>query len=380
MSKSVIIDGLRSPIGLKNGKLFNEELGIITRSDDLSSNVLKALVDRIGTDKSVYEDFVLGCAFPEGPQGMLMARGVTVLSDLPDTIAASVVNRFCGSSMDAVHQISSSIESNDIEFGVAGGVEDMFGVPMGGGWPSFNDKLSEKDFYIGMGETAENLAQELSISREDQEEFAINSHKKALKAQSEGKFDNEITPIGVNGESVSKDEGPREPDIEKIKSLNPAFDANGTITPATSSPISIGASMIAISSEEKAKDLKLKPKFRILGRSVVGVDWKIMGSGPLPATEKVLKKCNMTMDDIDAIELNEAFAAQSLYVIRKGGWDQNKINLNGGAIALGHPLGCSGARIIITLMNVMEQNNLNTGLATMCIGTGQGIATIIERI
>jgi len=380
MSKSVIIDGLRSPIGLKNGKLFNEELGIITRSDDLSSNVLKALVDRIGTDKSVYEDFVLGCAFPEGPQGMLMARGVTVLSDLPDTIAASVVNRFCGSSMDAVHQISSSIESNDIEFGVAGGVEDMFGVPMGGGWPSFNDKLSEKDFYIGMGETAENLAQELSISREDQEEFAINSHKKALKAQSEGKFDNEITPIGVNGESVSKDEGPREPDIEKIKSLNPAFDVNGTITPATSSPISIGASMIAISSEDKAKDLKLKPKFRILGRSVVGVDWKIMGSGPLPATEKVLKKCNMTMDDIDAIELNEAFAAQSLYVIRKGGWDQNKINLNGGAIALGHPLGCSGARIIITLMNVMEQNNLNTGLATMCIGTGQGIATIIERI
>ena len=380
MSKSVIIDGLRSPIGLKNGKLFNEELGIITRSDDLSSNVLKALVDRIGTDKSVYEDFVLGCAFPEGPQGMLMARGVTVLSDLPDTIAASVVNRFCGSSMDAVHQISSSIESNDIEFGVAGGVEDMFGVPMGGGWPSFNDKLSEKDFYIGMGETAENLAQELSISREDQEEFAINSHKKALKAQSEGKFDNEITPIGVNGESVSKDEGPREPDIEKIKSLNPAFDANGTITPATSSPISIGASMIAISSEEKAKDLKLKPKFRILGRSVVGVDWKIMGSGPLPATEKVLKKCSMTMDDIDAIELNEAFAAQSLYVIRKGGWDQNKINLNGGAIALGHPLGCSGARIIITLMNVMEQNNLNTGLATMCIGTGQGIATVIERI
>ena len=207
MSKSVIIDGLRSPIGLKNGKLFNEELGIITRSDDLSSDVLKALVDRIGTDKSVYEDFVLGCAFPEGPQGMLMARGVTVLSDLPDTIAAS-------------------IESNDIEFGVAGGVEDMFGVPMGGGWPSFNDKLSEKDFYIGMGETAENLAQELSISREDQEEFAINSHKKALKAQSEGKFDNEITPIGVNGESVSKDEGPREPDIEKIKSLNPAFDAS----------------------------------------------------------------------------------------------------------------------------------------------------------
>ena len=380
MGKSVILDGLRSPIGLKNGKLFNEELGIITRSDDLSSDVLSALINRVGIEKSVYEDFVLGCAFPEGPQGMLMARGVTVLSDLPNTVAASVVNRFCGSSMDAVHQISTSIESDDISFGLAGGVEDMFGVPMGGGWPSFNDKLSEKEFYIGMGETAENLAQELSISREDQEDFAINSHKKALKAQSEGKFDNEITPITVNGEVVNRDEGPREPNVEKIKSLNPAFDVNGTITPATSSPISIGASMIAISNEEKAHKLGLKPKFRILSRAIAGVDWKIMGSGPLPATEKALKKCGMDMKDIDVIELNEAFAAQSLYVIRKGNWDEDKINLNGGAIALGHPLGCSGSRIIITLMNVMEQNNLNTGLATMCIGTGQGIATVIERI
>lgn len=380
MANSVIIDGLRSPIGLKNGKIFNEDLGIVTRADDLSADVLKSLIDKIGVDKNIYEDFVLGCAFPEGPQGMLMARGVTVLSDLPNTVAASVVNRFCGSSMDAVHQVSTSIESNDIEFGLAGGVEDMFGVPMGGGWPSFNDSLSEKEFYIGMGETAENLAQELSISREDQEDFAVDSHKKALKAQSEGKFDNEIAPININGTMVSKDEGPREPNLDKIRSLNPAFDANGTITPATSSPISIGASMIAISSEGKAKSLGIKPKFRIRGRAVAGVDWKVMGSGPLPATEKVLKKCNMTMNDIDAIELNEAFAAQSLYVIRKGGWDQSKINLNGGAIALGHPLGCSGSRIIITLMNVMEQNNLNTGLATMCIGTGQGIATVIERI
>jgi acetyl-CoA acyltransferase len=380
MANSVIIDGLRSPIGLKNGKIFNEDLGIVTRADDLSADVLKSLIDKIGVDKNIYEDFVLGCAFPEGPQGMLMARGVTVLSDLPNTVAASVVNRFCGSSMDAVHQVSTSIESNDIEFGLAGGVEDMFGVPMGGGWPSFNDSLSEKEFYIGMGETAENLAQELSISREDQEDFAVDSHKKALKAQSEGRFDNEIAPININGTMVSKDEGPREPNLDKIRSLNPAFDANGTITPATSSPISIGASMIAISSEGKAKSLGIKPKFRIRGRAVAGVDWKVMGSGPLPATEKVLKKCNMTMNDIDAIELNEAFAAQSLYVIRKGGWDQSKINLNGGAIALGHPLGCSGSRIIITLMNVMEQNNLNTGLATMCIGTGQGIATVIERI
>ena len=260
MSKSVILDGVRSPIGLKNGKIFNEELGIITRADDLSSMVLSALVDRVGIQKSAYEDFVLGCAFPEGPQGMLMARGVTVLSDMPNTIGASIVNRFCGSSMDAVHQVSTSLEVGDISLGVAGGVEDMFGVPMGGGWPSFNDKLSEKEFYIGMGETAENLAKELSISREDQESFAINSHKKALKAQSEGKFNNEIVPIEINGESVSLDEGPREPNIEKIKSLNPAFDAEGTITPATSSPISIGASMIAMSNENDVKSLGIKPK------------------------------------------------------------------------------------------------------------------------
>ena len=374
MGKTVILEGLRSPIGMKNGKMIG------MRPDDLSSIVLKQVVSNLDLEPSLYENFVLGCAFPEGPQGMLMGRGVTVLSDLPNTVPASVVNRFCGSAMDAVHQVSASVDAGDIDFGLAGGVEDMFGVPMGGFNPSFHPELYEKEYYIGMGETAENLANELSISREDQEEFSIKSHEKALKAQGEGKFDNEIVSVEFNGEALSKDEGPRTPDIEKIKSLNPAFDVNGTITPATSSPISIGASIIALGSEDKSKELGLKPKFRILGRSVAGVDWKTMGSGPLPATEKVLKKCNLSIDDIDCIELNEAFAAQSLYVIRKGGWDTNKINLNGGAIALGHPLGCSGARILVTLMNVLEQNDKKLGLATMCIGTGQGIATIIERI
>lgn len=379
MGKSVILDGLRSPIGLKNGKLFNEELGIITRSDDLAADVLKALVRKVGVDKNQYEDFVLGCAFPEGPQGMLMGRGVTVLSDLPETIGASVINRFCGSSMDALHQVSQAIDCGDIDCGIAGGVEDMFGVPMGGFNPDFNPELYEKEYYMGMGETAENLASEMSISREEQEDFSIQSHKKALTANESGFFKNEIIPIEFNGQTVDRDEGPREPDLDKIKSLDPAFDVNGTITPATSSPVSIGASMMLLTSEKFALELDVKPEFRVISRAVAGVDWRVMGSGPLPASEKALKNAGLSIDDIDVIELNEAFAAQSLYVIKKGGWDINKINLNGGAIALGHPLGCSGSRIITTLMNTMRRKEAKYGLATMCIGTGQGIATIIER-
>jgi len=374
MKKAVIIDGVRSPIGVNKGKMIG------MRPDDLSRDVLLELVSRSGIDKDLYENFVLGCAFPEGTQGMLMAKGVGILADLPKTMAGSVVNRFCGSAMDAIHQVSRGIETNDYSFGIAGGVEDMFGVPMGGFNPMFHPDLYEKEYYIGMGETAENLANELSISREDQESFSIKSHEKALLAQSEGKFDNEIVNINFNSHEISKDEGPRNPDVDKIKSLDPAFDVNGTITAATSSPISMGAAMVSLMNEDKAKEFGLKPKFRIKGRSLAGVDWKTMGSGPLPATEKVLKATGMNMSDVDFIELNEAFAAQSLYVIRKGEWDQSIINVNGGAIALGHPLGCSGARILITLMNVLEQNNANIGLATMCIGTGQGIATIIERI
>ena len=374
MNNSVIIDGGRSPIGLKNGKL----LGM--RSDDLCADVVKKLIARNNIDKKLYDDLVLGCAFPEGSQGMLISKGVAILSELPVTTAAKVVNRFCGSSMDAVHQVSQSVISGDCSAGIAAGVEDMFSVPMGGFNPSFHPELYEKEYYMGMGETAENLAKDLNIDRADQEEFAISSHKKALKAQIEGKFDNEILEVSFNENTLSQDEGPREPDLEKIKSLAPAFDESGTITAATSSPISIGAAAMIIMDENKSIDLGLKAKFRIKSRAVAGVDWTRMGSGPLPATEKALNNAGLTMNDIDAIELNEAFAAQSLYVIRKGEWDQSKININGGAIALGHPLGCSGARIIVTLMNVMEQNDHSLGLGTMCIGTGQGIATVIERI
>jgi len=373
--KSVIIDAVRSPIGLKNGQL----IGI--RPDDLAAQVVKGL---LGRNESInptdVEDVVVGCAFPEGPQGMIIGKSVGVLAGLPKESTGKVVNRFCGSSMDAVHQLSTAIVSGDIDVGIAVGVEDMFSVPMGGFAPDFHPELAEQEFYIGMGETAENLANDENISREDQDEFSIKSHEKALQAYTDGKFDNELIPIDIYGEAtVDRDEGPREPDVEKIKNLNPAFVEGGSVTAASSSPISIGASAILITSDTFAEKTGLTPRAEIVARAIAGVDWTHMGAGPLPATEKVLSKAGLAMDNIETIELNEAFAAQSLYVIRKGGWDMNKINLNGGAIALGHPLGCSGARILVTLLNVMEQQDTHTGLATMCIGSGQGIATIIKR-
>ena len=374
-NKSVIIDGVRSPIGMKNGAIVG------MRPDDLAAQVVSGLMKRNpSVPTSDIEDLVMGCAFPEGPQGMLIGRSVGILAGLPIETGGKVVNRFCGSSMDALHQVSASIEAGDMDVAVAAGVEDMFSVPMGGFAPDFHPELAEHEFYIGMGETAENLANDGQISREEQEEFAIQSHEKALKSQSEGKFDQEIIPVNLaDGTTASKDEGPRTPDIEKIKSLSPSFIDNGRVTAATSSPISIGASALLVTSEGYANEHNLTIRAKIISRAIAGVDWKRMGIGPIPATDKALKNAGLSFDDMDAIELNEAFAAQSLYVIREGGFPAEKVNLNGGAIALGHPLGCSGARIIATLINVLEQIDGKYGLATMCIGTGQGIATVIGR-
>ena len=376
MNKSVIIDAVRSPIGLKHGQM----IGI--RPDDLTAQVIKGLMDKNPTiHKESIDDVVVGCAYPEGPQGHIIGKSVGVLAGLPIESTGKVINRFCGSSMDAIHQLSTAAECGDVSVAIAAGVEDMFSVPMGGFAPDFHPELAEQEYYIGMGETAENLAKDLNISRQDQEEFAMNSHRKALKAYDEGKFENELIPINVNGETtVSKDDGPRKPDEEKIKSLNPSFIEGGSITAATSSPISVGAAAVLVSNEEYCSSNSIKPRAEIIARTIAGVHWDRMGMGPLPAVKKALEKANLTMDDIETIELNEAFAAQALYVIREGGWDENKINLNGGAIALGHPLGCSGARIITTLLNVMEQQDTTLGLATMCIGSGQGIATIIKRM
>ena len=374
-NKAVIIDGVRSPIGTKGSPMIG------MRSDEIAGQVIKGLLDRNKKlDVNLIEDVSLGCAFPEGPTGMLVARGASILAGIPETAAANVINRYCGSAMTSLHMISSAIEAGDIEVGIAGGVEDMFTIPQGGFAPDFNVKLAEKDYYISMGEGAELLADELDISREEQEDFSFSSHDKAVAAREAGKFDNEIIPITLeDGTVIDKDSGPRTPNKEKIKSLNPAFRADGTVTAATSSPFSIGASAMLITSEKFANEHGLKIRASIEGRAVAGVNWKMFGSGPVPATEKALEKTGLSMDDIDVIELNEAFAAQALYCIKKANWDANKVNLNGGAVAIGHPLGISGTRIITTLLNVLEQQDKSMGLATMCVGTGQGITTIIKR-
>ena len=374
-NKAVIIDGVRSPIGTKGSPMIG------MRSDEIAGQVIKGLLERNEKlDVNLIEDVSLGCAFPEGPTGMLVARGASILAGIPETAAANVINRYCGSAMTSLHMISSAIEAGDIEVGIAGGVEDMFTIPQGGFAPDFNVKLAEQDYYISMGEGAELLADELDISREEQEDFSFSSHDKAVAARESGKFDNEIVPITLeDGTVIDKDSGPRTPNKEKIKSLNPAFRADGTVTAATSSPFSIGASAMLITSEKFANEHGLKIRASIEGRAVAGVNWKMFGSGPVPATEKALEKTGLSMDDIDAIELNEAFAAQALYCIKKANWDKNKVNLNGGAVAIGHPLGISGTRIITTLLNVLEQEDKSMGLATMCVGTGQGITTIIKR-
>ena len=374
-NKAVIIDGVRSPIGTKGSALVG------MRPDEIAGQVIKGLLDRNkGLDINTIEDVSLGCAFPEGPTGMLVARGAALLAGIPETAAANVINRYCGSAMTSLHMISSAIEAGDIEVGIAGGVEDMFSIPQGGFAPDFNVQLAEEDYYISMGEGAELLADKLNISRKEQEEFCYNSHNRAVAAQEEGKFDNEIIPITLeNGTIFDKDSGPRVPNKEKIESLNPAFKADGTVTAATSSPFSIGASAMLITSEAYAKEHGLKIRAYIEGRAVAGVNWKMFGSGPVPATAKALKNTGMSIEDIDVMEINEAFAAQALYCVKEANWDLDKVNLNGGAIALGHPLGISGTRIITTLLNVMEQQDKSVGLATMCVGTGQGITTIIKR-
>ncbi len=371
---TVIVDAVRSPMGTKGGRLVG------MRADDLATQVLEALLNRVPElPREAIEDVVLGCAFPEHTQGMLMARGVSLLAGLPAEAGAKVVNRFCGSSMDSVHQLSQAIVAGDLECGVALGVEDMFAIPMGGFNPSFHPRLAEMEYYIGMGETAEKLARELEISREEQEEFAARSHTKALAAWQDCHFAKEVVAIQNGDGPIERDEGPREPDLDKIRSLAPAFLEDGTVTAATSSPISIGAAGVVVASEEFAEAHGLPVRARILSRAVAGVDWTVMGKGPIPASAKALERAGIAAEDLDFIELNEAFAAQALYVLKKTGWPMEKVNVHGGAIALGHPLGASGARILATLVSVLEQHQGRYGLATMCIGSGQGIATVIGR-
>lgn len=372
--RTVIVDALRTPIGVKNGALLP------LRIDELCATLVRGLLERHpALQGRALDDFVLGCAFPEGVQGMLAARGVALLAGLPVTTPARVVNRFCGSSMDALHSLSQAIDAGDMEFGIAAGMEDMFAVPMGGYNPDFHPGLAASGYYIGMGETAENLAREGNISRGDQEAFSAESHRRALQAREEGHTAREILPVQTATGLLAHDEGPRVPDLARMAALAPAFLADGCVTAATSSPVSKGAAALLVCSAEFAAEHGLPVRAEVVSRAVAGVEPGRMGSGPIPAAAKALARAGMQWKDIDTMELNEAFAAQALFVIREGKWPQEKVNLHGGALALGHPLGASGARILCTLLAVMEHHDTETGLAALCIGGGQGIATIIRR-
>lgn len=375
MHKSVVLCGFkRSPMHFANkGDLAK------VRPDDMAATVIKALVEETGVNPDDIEDLVMGCAFPEAEQGFNIARLVVNNADLPISIAGITVNRFCGSSMSAIHIAAGSILSGAGDVFIAAGVESMSRIPMGGFNPMPNPGLAEKypQAYISMGETAENLAKKYDIKREEQETFAVSSHKKAAAAAEGGKFDDEIVAIG----DVSTD-GTIRPDSseEKLATLNPAFDENGTVTAATSSPLTDGSAAVIVASEEYADKHKLPKLARIKSIAAAGCAAEIMGIGPVPATQKALERAGLKLEDIDIIELNEAFAAQGLSVIKELGADIDKVNIDGGAIALGHPLGTSGARITGKAASLLKREGKKYALATMCIGGGQGVATILEAI
>ena len=346
-----------------------------TRPDDLAGIVIRELVQKSGINTEDVEDLILGCAFPEGEQGMNLARNVVFLSGLPISVGGVTVNRFCASSMQAIHQAAGSIMSGSGELFIAGGVESMTRVPMPGFNPMLNPSLVDIDAYIGMGHTAENLARKHSITRLEQEEMSLKSHQKASEAQKEGKFDDEI--ISINNIKLDGCIRP-ETNLEAMAGLKPAFDKGGVVTAGTSSPLTDGASAVIVCSEDYAKSNNLDIMAYIRGMAISGCSPEIMGIGPVISSMKALKRAGLDIKDIDIIEMNEAFAAQSLACVKELGIDMSKLNVHGGAIALGHPLGASGARITGKAASLLRAEGGRYALSTMCVGGGQGCATVLE--
>jgi 3-oxoadipyl-CoA thiolase len=394
----VIIDAVRTPIGRYGGVLRD------VRPDDLAAIAIRALLARNpAVDPAEVEDVVLGAANQAGEDNRNVARMALLLAGLPVGVAGVTVNRLCGSGLEAVNQAARAIMAGDGEVCIAGGTESMTRAPFvmakhGDawdrkvevhdttiGWRFTNPQLAGLYHPYSMGETAENVAERYAITREEQDAFALASQQKAAAAIAAGRFRDEISPVRLpqrKGEAlaVETDEHPR-PDVtlEKLAKLSPAFRQGGTVTAGNSSGINDGAAALLLMSAERARQLGLTPLARIRSMAVAGVDPACMGIGPVPATQKALLRAGVTVDQVDLVELNEAFAAQSLACMRELGLDPARVNVNGGAIALGHPLGCSGARILTTLVHEMRRRNARTGLATMCIGVGQGIATVVER-
>jgi acetyl-CoA acyltransferase len=385
MKNAVVIDAVRTPVGRAHpDRGFYRH----TRSDDLASACVQALLERTQIDPEQIEDLVMGNTQQTLEQGMNVARAVGLMSGLNVATGGTTVNRLCGSSLQAINQASHAIAAGAEDVHIVGGLEHMQHVSMMHA-VDINPKLfrATSKGALMMGITAEFLAQSLGISRKDQDEFACASHHKAAHAEDQNKFDRERIEIYGHDEEgnlilLDNDQCVRaDTSLEVLAGLDPAFMPKvGTVTAGNSSPLNDGAAAMLIMSGDKAKELGLKPMARVVASAVVGVDPCVMGSGPVPATEKALKRAGLQLSDIGLIELNEAFAAQALYCVRKLGMDLNKVNVNGGAIAIGHPLGASGARIATTLLHTMQRDQVQFGLATMCIGVGQGIATIFELV
>lgn len=399
MNSVVIVDAIRTPIGRIRGGLST------VRPDDLAAFIIDRLAERNHLDRSLVEDVFLGCVNQSGEDSRNVARMAALLAGFPHSVPGATINRLCASGLEAINQAARMVRCGDGEIVIAGGVESMSRAPLvlskgegalasgnriaydsslGSRFP--NSKLEGLGCHESMGETAENIAVKHAVSREDQDRFALESHRRAIAAMECGAFDNEVVsvciPDGKGGLShFRKDEGPRsDSTLEKLHALAPAFRREGTVTAGNSSSLNDGAAALLIMSERRAKALGLKPMARILAQAATGVDPRYMGIGPVSAAQKALARADLTLADIDLIELNEAFAAQALAVMWELGVDPECVNVNGGAIALGHPLGCSGARIMTTLVHALRARDGRYGLATLCVGMGQGVATVIENL
>jgi 3-oxoadipyl-CoA thiolase len=399
MKEAVIVEAVRTPMGRHGGILKD------VRTDDLGAYIIAKLVDKTGINKEEIEDVYFGCTNQAGEDSRNVARNASLLAGLPYTIPGATVNRLCGSGLEAINQAGRAIQTDHGDLFVAGGVESMTRGPWvmakpsnafqrgdvtlydsSLGWRFPNRRMGELYSLINNGETAENVAEKYQVTRQEQDEFALGSHLKAVKAHEEGRLKDELVPFEMTQRKGSpvvydKDEGPRaDTSLEKLGALQPAFKKGGTITAGNSSPLSDGAAALLLTTPQKAEQLRLKPMARIIASAAAGVHPNYMGIGPIPATQKALQRAGLTIDQIDLVELNEAFASQVIACIRELGIDPKKLNVNGGAIALGHPLGCSGARLMTTLIHEMKRRGNRYGLATMCIGVGQGIATVVESV
>jgi acetyl-CoA acyltransferase len=391
MAKAYIISAVRTAVGRAyRGSLKD------TRPDDLGTIAVRGAIERIANlDPKRVDDVILGCAMPEGEQGMNVARICALKAGLPDSVPGMTINRFCSSGLQSIALAAERIMIGAADIIVAGGTESMTMVPMGGNKPSFNPEIVEErpEIFMPMGLTAEQVARKYKVTRDDQDVFAFHSHRKALAAIKEGKFREEIVPVATtvydakDGEKpvpreivFEVDEGPRaDTSIEALAKLSPAFDPKGTVTAGNASQMSDGAAAAVVVSEKGLKALRAEPLARFLGFAVAGVPPEIMGIGPVAAVPKLLRRLRIKLTRVDLVELNEAFAAQSLPVIRELGLDPDRVNVNGGAIALGHPLGCTGAKLTASLLYEMKRREAKLGLVTMCIGGGMGAAGLFER-